>query len=158
MLADDGCAFSEEAVQAVVSNLENEGLVLINPEPFMQLFGTLVRRNVWVSPVALDAPTAELADAVDLYALVDPEVSEALPAAFPIGTLIVHEAVDREEGHGVQVKISHGDGKTDTGWWFGKIWDTGEPDENACAPCIECHSPVHRQPSEGLWGVPASAL
>jgi hypothetical protein len=126
-------------------------LVRINDEPFEQVMGPGLTRNVWVSPVPLDdAPGT----AVDLYRLIDPFSDEELPVEFPIGTLIVHETVDRIEGHTVQVKLGddHADENGRT-WWFGKYFDDGTPDEAECSPCIMCHNPSMRPATDGLFGV-----
>ena len=45
-------------------------------------------------------------DAAELYATIDPtDGGFALEEDFPVGTFIVHEAVNREEGHAIQVKL-----------------------------------------------------
>jgi hypothetical protein len=172
VMTEAGCEFSEEAVAEVVRTFDQGSLVLVNAEPFMQEMGTNIRRNVWVSPTPLDSGDDESADAstfagasdnaltaVDLYLLIDPsEYDTDLPEEFPVGTFILHEAVDREEGHGIQVKLSEPKEEDGRDWWFGKMFDDGKVDETECSPCIACHNDDVRPTNEGLWGVPTTAL
>lgn len=151
----EGCVFDEEQVVRTAQTFRDGQLVKINDEPFLQVFGNPIRRNVWVSPIPLpDGRTA-----ADLYRTVDPLSEVVLDAAFPVGSIVVHEAVDREEGHAVQVRREDtwddGNGRH---WWFVKYFDDGTVDDSACTPCEACHSATLRPGSDGLWGVPRDAL
>ncbi|MFZ5476999.1 MAG: hypothetical protein ACOZNI_09520 [Myxococcota bacterium] len=153
---DGACVFDEDSVVDVVVNMDSSGLVRVNAEPFVQVMGPAFERNVWVSPV----PSREEpgADALALYLAIDPEDPDGeLWADFPVGTLLVHETVNREEGHTVQVKRDDWLDENGRGWWFGKYYDDGTKDENACTPCVACHNGDTRPGTEGLWGVPHHA-
>jgi hypothetical protein len=157
VLTDGVCAFNEAAVQETVRALGSDQLVRVNAEPFVQVLGTQYERNVWVSPVPV--PEVEGLDAAALYAMLDPgDGSIRLEAAMPVRTLIVHEAVNREEGHAVAVKRDDYLDENGRAWWMAKIWDDGSFDENACQPCSDCHSDNVRPNSEGLWGVPHESM
>ena len=153
-----GCLFDEDAVNEVAQTFRESDLEKINNEPFLQVvtLGTPILRNVWVSPVPLldGSRTAS-----DLYRMINPHASDQLDADFPVGTIIVHEAVNGEEGNGIQVRREDtwddGSGRP---WWFAKIFDDGTLDENPCSPCVACHATTVRPGSEGLWGVPREAL
>lgn len=151
------CVFDEDAVAALVRTFEDAGFVKINAEPFLQIYGTQIERNVWVTP--LRTPGLRIT-ASDLYAAVDPDAPDRpLIDDFPVGTVIVHEAIDRTEGHGVRVKREPGwDSEDGHSWWFGKIFDDGTPDENECSPCTDCHGPSVLLPTEGLVGVTREAM
>ncbi len=154
-----GCVFDEASIQDLMGDFDAGELVRINREPFLQTVGTPLLRNVWVSPVALEGAPAGPRDAAELYALVDPEeVNGELPADFPVGTVVVHEAVDREEGHGVQVKLGEPVDELGRDWWFGKLYDDGAHDTEVCTPCVVCHTAELRPGTDGLWGVPADAM
>jgi len=159
----EGCEFDELAVVEVLRSFDDGSLVRINAVPFVQTMGPNLLRNVWVSPVPINNAVLSAGpqmDAADLYMEVDPYDHEAiLSAEFPIGTLIVHETVNREEGHTVQVKLGadHAD-ENGRDWWFGKYYDDGTPDTNDCSPCTTCHTSDARPNSDGLWGVPREAL
>ncbi|HNH49938.1 MAG TPA: hypothetical protein PKY30_23035, partial [Myxococcota bacterium] len=71
--------------------------------------------------------------------------------------VVVHEAVDREEPHGVAVKRA--DYTNDRGgpWWFQMVFEDGTFDTSQpYQPCMDCHAADWR-PTEGLWGVPTFA-
>lgn len=156
-LAEDGqCAFDEEAVLELVRTFDDGGLVRVNDEPFEQIYGTLIQRNVWITPLPLPGGGT----AATLYAGIDPD-DNVTPLAqdFPTGTVIVHEAIDREEGHGVQIKREEGwVGEDGRDWWFGKIFDDGSYDPNECSPCEMCHSDANRPMTDGLVGVTRDAM
>jgi hypothetical protein len=113
---------------------------------------TPILRNAWISQLPVDGTNM---DTVDLYRSIDQDdFGSSLAYEFPVGTVIVHEAVDREEPHGVEVKR---DDYVDNGgrdWWMRMINDEGtiEP-EGTREPCEDCHNNTWRA-SEGLWGVP----
>lgn len=159
-----GCVFSEDATADTIRHMDDGRLVKINAVPFLQEMGPSLNRNVWVSPVPVpdwfDPNTGMQLDAADLYMLVDPSSNDVLPAEFPIGTLIIHETIDREQGHTVQVKVGGATFLDENGrdWWFGKYFDDGLPDENDCTPCTTCHNDGVRPESDGIMGVPRSAL
>jgi hypothetical protein len=93
---------------------------------------------------------------VTLYERVEPSGSDRIAHDFPVGTVFIHEAVNREEGHGVAVKRSdHTDEYNGSSWWYGKIFDDGTDDTNTCNPCGSCHT---RPETDFVWGVPVSAL
>jgi len=159
----DGCEFSEEAVIEVMRTFDDGQLVKVNRVPFEQTLGVRVERNVWISPLPVELDDGSTTDTVELYRLVDPLDDQAvLPAAFPVGTLIVHETIHREEGHTVQVKLGDqaGEHADENGrdWYFGKFHDDGTPDEIACTPCSTCHNDWYRPGTDGLIGVPEEAL
>ncbi len=155
------CVFDEVAVADLMTRFDDGSLVKINATPFEQTIGPQLVRNVWVSPVPIvGARGLEGAqDAAALYREVDPFSEEMISGEFPVGTLIVHETVNREEGHTVQVKMG-GDYEDETGrdWWFGKYYDDGTEDTNDCTPCWSCHTLEVRPNTDGLWGVPREAL
>lgn len=134
------CHFDEAEVAELVRTFDRGRLVRVNAVPFEQISSAGVMRNVWITP-----------EAEALYRRVDPDREVALPEPFPVGTAIVHERVDRLEGHTVQVKL-------EDGWWFGKYFDDGTPDEVPCTPCVACHNEDLHPTTEGLWGVPRHAL
>ncbi len=151
---DGACAFSEAAVARIMKTYDNGELVKVNAEPFPQITDSDVMRNVWITPL----PTVQGLDTVDLYTLIDPDGSTELPAAFPVGTVIVHERVDRAEGSTVQVRRELGYANEGGGpWWFGKFYEDGTPDNNDCLPCWTCHTLDMHPDTEGLWGVPMEA-
>jgi hypothetical protein len=155
---DGSCVFDEDAVVELAQTFRNGDLEKINAEPFLQVFaaGPRIRRNVWVTPLDL---REGVGSAADLYAEVDPAADTVLDRRFPVGTVIVHEAVDGEEGNAIQVKRERGyDDGFGRQWWFTKIHEDGTPDDNPCAPCVTCHSLDIRPGSDGLWGVPREAL
>lgn len=156
-LGPEGCVFDEDAVAEIARTFDAGGLVRINAAPFRQYAGSSIRRNVWVTPV----PLGNGQDAVDLYLGVDPTSVAPVgdPLAFPVGTVVVHEAVDREEGHGVTVRREEGwTDEEGRGWYMAKLFDDGTPDAVPCTPCVACHSDAARPATDGLWGVPPSAL
>jgi hypothetical protein len=150
-----GCVLAEERVADLARTFRDGQLARINAAPFQQLFGSSIRRNVWVSPIELpDGRTA-----ADLYRTIDPERDVVLDGAFPVGTIIVHEAVDQQEGHAIQIRREEAwDDGHGRHWWFGKYFDNGTLDDNPCSPCTDCHSLELRGGSDGLWGVPRGAL
>jgi len=154
---DDGaCLFDEVAVADLMRTLADGRLEKVNDAPFLQVMGPPLERNVWVTPIPVEGTDLT---AADLYRLVVPDRHEPLPAAFPVGTLIVHETVDRSEGHTVQVKLDEDyDDGAGRSWWTGKFYDDGEPDLNDCTPCIACHNHEAQPETEGLIGVPDIAL
>lgn len=152
----DGCAFDEDAVIEVMRTFDQGDLVKVNDVPFMQVMGPSLERNIWVSPVPV--PGTDMT-AVELYALVRPMMDEPLPAEFPVGTLIIHETIDRSEGHTVQVKRGEDyDDGFGRNWWTGKFFDDGEPDQDPCSPCVMCHNDDMRPDSDGLYGLPDDAF
>jgi hypothetical protein len=137
-------------VVRVARTFRDGDLERINDRPFVQLFGDepLLRRNVWVLPLALDDGRT----AANLYATIDPDAEDSeIDAAFPVGTIIVHEAVDGEQANALQIRA--GDH-----WEFAKYFEDGTLDAEPCTPCVSCHSLDTRGGSEGLWGVPRDAL
>jgi hypothetical protein len=133
-----------------VARTFRDELERVNDAPFEQIFsdGPLIRRNVWVTPLALDDGRT----AADLYATIDPDEKDAeIDAAFPVGTIIVHEAVDGEMANAIQVRASDH-------WEFAKFFEDGTQDREPCTPCVTCHSLEARGGTEGLWGVPRDAL
>ena len=149
------CAIDERAVSKLMRNFDDGQMVQINQEPFDQVMGERTSRNVFVLPL----PAADGLTSVDLYRMVDPfDFDDVLPSAFPVGTAIVHERIDRVEGNTIQVRLAD-DYANEAGepWWFGKFYDDGTPDENACSPCSVCHSAANAG-TEGLIGVPVDAL
>jgi len=143
-----------------VTTMAEGRLVRVNATPFMQVFGPSLERNVWASPVPIRGMlgVAER-DAAALYRTLDP-ASEGAPleAAFPVGALFIHETVNREEGHTVQVKRDDYADERGRPWWFAKVYDDGSYDLNDCSPCSGCHNEGSRPNSEGLFGVPRHAL
>ena len=153
---DGACAFDEPSVVELIRSMGDGPLEKVNATEFRQQFGPSFARNVWVLPVPVEGHAL---DAVDLYRAIDPEAAgNTLQAPFPIGTVIVHETVDREEGHTVQVKRNDWQDANGRSWWFGKFFDDGTADEVPCTPCEACHTLTMRPGSEGLWGVPREAL
>lgn len=149
------CVFDEAAALDLITHFDDGSLVKMNRTPFAQYVGDQLTRNVWLAE--LPVADSELTT-VDLYDLVDPtDNTTVLPADFPAGTVIVHEAVERSEGHGVLVKRDDGyENAAGEPWWFGKVYDDGTYDLNACLPCESCHTEI-RAGTEGLWGVPVEA-
>jgi hypothetical protein len=150
------CVFDEGAVQELIQSFEQGRFEEINAAPFVQIYGDAIERNVWVTRTPLGDGTT----AADLYRSIDPaRGDQVLDRAFPVGTVIVHEAVNREQGHGVQVRREDGFVADDGGaWWDGKLFDDGTFDENPCNPCSDCHSPDARPGTEGLVGVTREAM
>lgn len=149
------CAFDEPAVLDLVRTLEEGPLVKLNPEPYIPPYSSNpIARNVWVSPVAIpDEDTL----ASDLYLSIDQdEWATPLDVAFPVGTVIVHEAVNGEEAHGVEVKRDDYVDETGRPWWMAMVFDDGEIDVTPREACADCHTAPWR-PTEGLWGLPTSA-
>jgi len=170
---EDGCVFSEEAVQATLRSFDGGALVKVNREPFYQAYGSNFARNVWITELPVELDDGEVITTVELYAMIDPErPDQALPGRFPIGTMIVHETVHREEGHTVQVKLAdRADDMVDSPpdwieltdpvrphWYTGKFFDDGVADEDPCTPCTTCHNDDVRPDTEGLIGAPAEVL
>jgi hypothetical protein len=72
-----------------------------------------------------------------------------------VGTVIVHEAVNGEEGHGIQIRRADDwDDGFGRHWWFTKLYDDGTVDDRVCTPCVSCHSSDLLPGSDGLWGTP----
>lgn len=152
---DGACVFDEMAVAELMRTFEQGELEKVNVASFTQIMGPPLERNVWVTPLPVEGTDLT---AADLYQLVVPFDDARLPAAFPVGTLIIHETVDRSEGHTVQVKLDDDyDDGAGRSWWTGKYYDDGEPDLNDCTPCIACHNMDARPESEGLIGLPDDA-
>ena len=154
---DGTCVFDEEAVLDLVTHFDDGSLVKINEEPFMQVLGDTFERNVWMSELPLPGGGRE--DTTDLYRRIDPNRGDVvLDEEFPVGTLFIHEAVNREEGHGVLVRRDDLDGDTlIPGWWAAKVFDDGTFDLNCGMPCEMCHAPSMRPDTQSLWGVPLDA-
>lgn len=151
------CTFDEGSVLELVRTMDEGVLVKANSEPFIQVTGVSIERNVWISQI--EVPEMPELDSLDLYLSIDPyDASAPLAAEFPVGTVLIHEAVNREEGHGVQVKRDDYENLVGGDWWFGKVYDDGTYDINACSPCEQCHDPAPREASEGLWGIPEEAI
>ncbi|MCB9698807.1 MAG: hypothetical protein H6738_18645 [Alphaproteobacteria bacterium] len=153
-----GCVFDEATAIDLVTTFDQGDLEKINGEPFLQIVSATVpiERNVWVTPtpVVVEDDTLELT-AADLYRQIDPDHLAPLDGDFPVGTVIVHEAVNREEGHAVQIRLADDyDDGFGRHWWFAKVFDDGTLDENPCNPCSDCHNSAVRPESDGLWGVP----
>ncbi len=149
---DGACIFDEASVLELVTRFDDGTLAKVNDEPFVQVMDPGIRRNVYMTDYAIGETGV---GTVELYETVSPSGSDELTLTFPVGTLIVHEAVDREEGHGVLVKRHRSfDNLNGTDWWFGKVYDDGTYDTNACTPCTACHV---RNETEGLWGIPTVA-
>jgi hypothetical protein len=154
---DDGvCKFDEDAVTDLLTHFDDGSLVQVNADPYMPVWSaTPIRRNVWITRLAVeDSPM----NTVGLYRMINQDDwSNALPAKFPVGTVIVHEAVDREEPHGVEVRRDDYEDDAGRGWWMRMIDDDGViEDPSARSACSECHNEEQR-PSEGLWGIPVTA-
>jgi hypothetical protein len=138
---------------AAVARTFRDALELVNDEPFLQVVaaGTPLLRNVWISSL----PLGDGRTTVDLYRTIDPSEPTEIDGDFPIGTVLLHEAVDGSEGNTMQVHLGpeydDGNGRH---WWFGKYYEDGLPDDEPCTPCTACHSNELRPGSDGLWGVP----
>lgn len=148
------CRFDEAAVLDLVRGLGDDNLVKVNEDPYMPVYSaTPIERNAWVSPVPL--PDGRTAD--ELYLEINQDDwSTELDAAFPVGTVIVHEAVNREEAHGVEVKRDDYHDETGRSWWMRMVYDDGSYDTSDREACADCHQEDWR-PTEGLWGIPTSA-
>jgi hypothetical protein len=145
------CAFSESEVADAIASGRYRTFEKINEAPFAQIYGTPLERNVWVSPTLVDGGDG---DAAALYATILPTGDVTRELDFPIGTMIVHETVNGEEGHGIRVRREEGFvGPEGHGWWFGKIFDDGTVDDNPCSPCSDCHAEALRPEADGLIGV-----
>ncbi len=153
---EEVCQFDEAALTDLLTHFDDGSLVQVNAEPYMPPYSnTPIRRNVWISRLAIeDSPM----NTVGLYRSINQDDWEtALPADFPVGTVIVHEAVDREEPHGVEVRRADYKDDAGRGWWLRMIDDDGViEDTTARQPCSDCHNEEQRA-SEGLWGIPTAA-
>lgn len=150
------CEFDEAAVRALVADLHDGPLVEVNEEPYLPVYSaTPIRRRVWITPLRVEGTVM---DTVDLYLSIDQDDwSSPLVAPFPVGTVIVHEAVDGEEPHGVEVKRDDYEDELGRQWWLRMIDDEGTiEDPSAREACADCHNKDYR-PSGGLWGIPTSA-
>ena len=150
------CEFQHDAAEWIARTFRDE-LELVNDEPFQQVIaaGAPLLRNVWITPL----PLGDGRTATDLYTEIDPFEPSEIDSDFPIGTVLVHEAVEGTEGNTMQVHLGAGyDDGNGRHWWFGKYYEDGTPDEVPCTPCTACHSNEVRPGSDGLWGVPREAL
>ncbi len=152
------CVFDEASILALVRTFDDGELIKVNAEPYMPpLSATPIRRNTWVSPVAVEC--AEDLTAPELFLSIDQDDwSHDLDHDFPVGTVIIHEAVDGEEAHGVEVKRSDYEDDLGRDWWLRMVTSNGVIEEPAQygQACSSCHNESTR-PSEGLWGVPEFA-
>ena len=151
----DTCAFSEARIRKLVQHMDAGDLVRVNREPYMPPYSAWpILRNSWVSPVPVPGENYT-ADA--LFKSIDQDNwADPLEADFPVGTVIIHEAVNREESHGVAVKRDDYTDEMGRNWWLRMINDDGTLDDTPRQPCADCHNDAYR-PSEGLWGVPSDA-
>ncbi len=149
------CEFDQDAVLQLVRTMDAGALVKLNAEPYIPPYSSNpIERNVWVSPVPV--PDWGIA-ATDLYLTIDQDDwSTPLEVEFPVGTVIIHEAVNREEPHGVEVKRDDYVDETGRPWWLRMVYDDGTIDETPREACADCHTESYR-PTEGLWGVPTFA-
>ena len=147
--------FNEADVLELVRTLGQNELVRVNPEPYMPVYSARpMLRNVWISQ--LPVPNSDL-DTVDLYASIDQDNWwEPMEDVFPVGTVIVHESVDREEAHGIEVKRDDYVDDLGRNWWLAMVDDGGVIQDSYGAPCSDCHNEEYRV-TAGLWGVPESA-
>ena len=58
-IPDEGCVFDEEQVFELVRTFDEGAFVKVNHDPFTQIYGVLIQRNVWVTPVPLNPGAAE---------------------------------------------------------------------------------------------------
>lgn len=166
--SDEACVFDEPSVLDLVGTMSEGALVQVNREPYMPpMSATPILRNVWVSPVPVvpdcDTTAADTVaqTAPELYFAIDQEGwGPALEVAFPVGTVIIHEAVNREEAHGVEVKRDDYVDDLGRDWWLRMVYDDGTIDDQSddpyAQPCSSCHNEGVRV-TEGLWGIPAAA-
>ncbi len=150
-----GCAFDEAAVLDLVTHMDDGQLVKVNAEPYMPVYSsTPMLRNVWVSP--LNVPDSDLT-ADELYGTIDQDNWwEPMEDTFPVGTVIIHESVDRIEAHGVEVKRDDYADEMGRNWWLAMVNDDGTLDDGYREPCANCHNEGYRV-TAGLWGVPEYA-
>lgn len=148
---DDGCEFDEDEMLALAGHFDDGSMERVNAEPFDQVMGEALERNVWVA-----GPMSSLGlDAATLYRGLDPSQGVSpLPAEMPVGTVLVHEAVNGEQGHGIMAKIATYEEAGEDSWFAAKVWPDGMLDLSDCNPCESCHV---RESTERLWGVPPDA-
>lgn len=157
----DECRFDEASVLDFVSHMDDGSLVKVNKEAYLPPYSSKpYMRNTWVSPVKINDDRDDDRTAADLFKSIDQDNwSDPLEDEFPVGTVIIHEAVNREEAHGVEIKRDDYEDDIGRPWWMVMVYDDGsyqEPDPAWDYGCYECHSESYR-PSEGLWGVPTMA-
>lgn len=147
------------------------GFTKVNSAEFVQQFGSMKQRNIWVSGGRTDLPDGGSIDAAAIYTAIDPDDPSArLLAQIPVGTRILHEnpGGDRYE---LMTKLPAGASPQNGDWEFTRylldgtrislLADSSGYNGGSAPPptCLDCHEMAERRERTNLlWGIPRSVV